>query len=164
MPGMIHEDRRDTLSCELLAAVKTQLPKLRELYAEVSDRNYEDPIYRFYHGSFKVYGLQLATGEIVWALHELLPGIPLNEMFMTIIREGTGKKFNRSHNRRWQEETRPILEAFFHARFFLEMAIRYGEELEEVPQGLPNMTEAPPIGWEGLPSGWAAFLYLYDLR
>ena len=48
------------------------------------------------------------------------------------------------------EETRPILEAFFHARFFLEMAARYGAELGKPPQVLP--------------SGWAAFLYLFGLR
>lgn len=50
----------------------------------------------------------------------------------------------------WLEVTRPMLEAYFHARFFLEMVIQYGEELDQ----------APAI----LPSGWAAVLYLYDLR
>ncbi|HTP49195.1 MAG TPA: hypothetical protein VMK42_00730 [Anaeromyxobacteraceae bacterium] len=58
--------------------------------------------------------------------------------------------FQIADNERWCEVTRPMLEAFFHARFFLEMAVRYGYELE-----------APP---RSLPSGWAAFLYLYDLR
>jgi hypothetical protein len=43
----------------------------------------------------------------------------------------------------------PILEAFFHALFMLEMAVRYAD-LGEPPQMLP--------------SGWAALLYLYDLR
>ncbi len=46
--------------------------------------------------------------------------------------------------------TRPFLEAFFHAKFFLEMAVKYGRKLEEVP--------------EMLPSDWAAFLYFYNLR
>lgn len=41
-------------------------------------------------------------------------------------------------------------EAFFHARFFLKMAVKYGEELDEAPSTLP--------------SGWAALLYLYNLR
>ena len=49
----------------------------------------------------------------------------------------------------WNHHTRPILEAFFHARFFLEMAVRYAD--------LP----VPP---NPLPSGWAALLYLYELR
>jgi hypothetical protein len=53
-------------------------------------------------------------------------------------------------NRHWPEATRPIVEAFFHARYFLEMAVRYGRQLSVAPQLLP--------------SGWAALLYLYRLR
>ena len=41
------------------------------------------------------------------------------------------------------------VEAFFHARFFLEMAVRYAK------------LETPP---RPLPSGYAALLYLYQLR
>lgn len=66
------------------------------------------------------------------------------------MKEGTGKTFKPAHNRRWLEVTRPILEAYFHARYFLEMAVRYGGELKK-----------PPLL---LPSGWAAFLYLHGLR
>lgn len=54
------------------------------------------------------------------------------------------------HNRRWLEVTRPMLEAFWHTRFFVEMAVKYGQELDEPPSVLP--------------SGWAALLYLYELR
>jgi hypothetical protein len=43
-----------------------------------------------------------------------------------------------------------MLQAFFHARYFLEMACKYGKELESPPQFMP--------------SGWAAVVYLYDLR
>jgi hypothetical protein len=53
-------------------------------------------------------------------------------------------------NQRWTEATRPILEAFFHARYFLEMVCKYGKELEEPA--------------ESLPSGWAAVFELYGLR
>jgi len=42
-----------------------------------------------------------------------------------------------------------LLEAFFHARYFLEMAIRYAD-LSDPPRPLP--------------SGYAALLYLYGLR
>jgi len=69
---------------------------------------------------------------------------------MAIVRDGTGKTFEREHNRRWLEVTRPIVEAFFHAHYFLEMAVRYGMQLKHPPRQLP--------------SGWAAFLYLYNLR
>ena len=42
-----------------------------------------------------------------------------------------------------------MLEAFVHAKFMVGMAVRYAE--------LP----LPPAT---MPSGWAALLYLYDLR
>lgn len=41
-------------------------------------------------------------------------------------------------------------QAFFHARYFLDMAVKYGTELDAPPQMLP--------------SGWAGLLYLYNLR
>ncbi len=97
-----------------------------------------------------MYKLQARTLEIVEALQKLAPDLPLNKQFMQIVAEGTGKKFSFKDNYNWAAITRPILEAFFHARFFLEMAIKYGRELEYPPQRLP--------------SGWAALLYLYNRR
>ena len=136
---------------ELFANLKSSLPDLKALLEKCSSHwGYEDPVHRFYHHSFKVYRLQETTAEIVKALQSLAPGRELNEAFMQIVREGTGKTFALAHNAVWLETTRPILEAFFHARFFLEMAVRYGEGLESPPNVLP--------------SGWAALLYLYDLR
>ena len=138
---------------QLLANVKGALPELRELLEHCrSEWGYEDPVYRLYHQSFKVYGLQAKTERIVEALAALAPasGKELNAWFMQIVVDGTGQTFESEHNARWLEVTRPIVEAFFHARFFLEMAVRYGEELEEAPRRLP--------------SGWAALLYLFDLR
>lgn len=135
----------------LLNNLKSALPGLEKLLADCSGHwQYEDPVYRFYHQSMKVYLLQDCTKRIVAALQELAPERKLNDYFLTIVREGTGKKFKPSDNRRWTQATRPIVEAFFHARFFLEMAVRYGKQLDDPPQLLP--------------SGWAALLYLYVLR
>ncbi len=105
--------------------------------------------FRFYHQSFKVYWLQQQTDAIVRELSTLVPGQPLHPWFRKIVTRGTGKQFSPEHNARWTEVTRPILEGFFHARFFLEMAVRYAE------------FENPP---SPLPSGYAALLYLYRLR
>ena len=80
----------------------------------------------------------------------MAPNRELNERFLQIVAEGTGRTFEMDHNARWLSETRPILKAFFHARYFLEMAVRYAKELERPPQVLP--------------SGWAAFVGLYRLR
>ena len=135
----------------LIRNLRKSLPKLEKLLADYSGHwEYEDPVYRFYHQSFKVYRVQVSTERIVAALRELQPGRKLNAYYQRILAEGTGKTFDLSHNKRWLEETRPMLEAFFHARFFLEMAVRYGK----------TVSAAPDL----LPSGWATFLYLYDLR
>ena len=125
-------------------------PELETLLAASSNHwGYEDPIYRFYHQSFKVFALQSQTGKIVQQLSGLVPARPLNAQFMAIVADGTGKTFTLEDNARWLEVTRPILEAFFHARFFLEMAVRY------------THLDAPP---RPLPSGYAALLYLFGLR
>jgi hypothetical protein len=136
---------------ELFENLRAALPQLEKLFEGVSGEwGYEDPVYRLYHQSWKVYGLQESTLRIVEALQALAPDRPLNELFMQIVKEGTGKIFENEHNRRFLQETRPIVEAFFHARYFLEMAVRYGKGLKYPPRMLP--------------SGWAAFLYLYNLR
>ena len=135
----------------LFQTLKAHLPELETLLAQCTNHwGYEDPIYRFDHHSFKVYGLQDQTTKMVQALQALAPEIRLNTQFLWVVEAGTGKVFKNSDNRRWDSVTRPILEAFFHARFFLEMAVKYGRELQ-----------APP---NTLPSGWAALLYLYNLR
>lgn len=62
--------------------------------------------------SHHVYALQETTSAIVAALQSLAPDRKLNESFMAIVRDGTGKTFELDHNRRWLEVTRPIVEAF----------------------------------------------------
>jgi len=134
----------------LLLALRRDRPELEKLLRECGDHwGYEDPVYRFYHQSFKVYGLQQRCQAIVDRLQALAPDRPLHPWFVEIVRAGTGKAFEMEDNERWTEVTRPILEAFFHARFFLEMAVRYAD------------LDAPP---RSLPSGYAALLYLFGLR
>jgi hypothetical protein len=143
------DDRAEVVS--LLNSLKTNLPKLEELFKEAnSEWGYEDPIYRLYHQSFKVFYLQSLTKRIIEALTELSP-LTLNQAFTQIVTFGTNKSFDsKTTNANWLRETRPIIEAFFHARYFLEMGIKYGKELKNPPCMLP--------------SGWAALLYLYNLR
>jgi len=144
------EDDRPTVK-RLLESLSANLPDLEKLLEECSEKWwYVDPIYRFYHQSYKVYSVQNMTLRIVAKLESVLPDHPLNEWFLQIVREGTGKEFSREDNNNWLAVTRPMLEAFFHARFFLEMAVAYGRELK-----------LPPLP---LPVGWAALLYLYNMR
>jgi hypothetical protein len=148
-PAMMVDDREPVM--KLLANIKTALPELEAMLERWGGHwGYEDGIYRLYHQSWKVYRLQGATTDMVEQLRALLPERPLNEWFLRIVSEGTGKEFEREHNARWLEVTRPIVEAFLHAKFMLEMAVKYGKTLEAPPCRLPN--------------GWAAILYLYDLR
>lgn len=134
----------------LLRNLRSRQPELSALLEESSsDWGFEDPIYRFYHQSFKVYALQGQTSRIVSALESLAPDRPLNPWFRQIVEQGTGKSFKQDDNAEWTRTTRPIVEAFFHARFFLEMAVRYATLRE------------PPLP---LPSGYAAVLHLYGLR
>jgi hypothetical protein len=145
------EEQRRQEEVKLLAAIKDALPRLEQMWQQANSHwGYEDPVYRFYHQSFKVYHLQADIAEIVKVLQDLAPHLPLNPWFMQIVGEGTAEQFSMEVNQRWVTATRPILEAFFHARYFLEMVCKYGKELNEPPNSLP--------------SGWAAVLYLYGLR
>ena len=137
---------------ELLANIQELLSELTELLEEVSSHwVYEDLVYRFYHQSFKVYALQTKTKRIVEALQRVAPsGTTFSPMFEEIYQAGAcGKQFEIEHNQQRTVHTRVFLEAFFHAKFFLEMAVKYGKELQALPTTLP--------------SGWAALLCLYNL-
>ena len=127
-------EKKRAEEAKLLAEIARRLPQLEGLLRDVNSHwGYEDHIYRFYHQSFKVFGLQGMTEKMVEAFRSLAPHLLLNPWFTQIVSEGTGKEFAHEMNQRWTEATRPILEAFFHARYFLEMACKYGKELAEPP-------------------------------
>jgi hypothetical protein len=145
--------QNERLQDKLLSKIKAQLPELRRLLAEVSSHwGYEDPVYRFYHQSFKIYYVQQTTLQIVKALKSIAPRRKaFCDEFEEIIRCGAGSKtWTVEHNQNWSTHTRVFLEAFFHAKYFLEMAVKYGIELKSAP--------------DQLPSGWAALLTLYGIR
>jgi hypothetical protein len=64
---------------QLLLNLKARLQDLTALLQESSSHwGYEDPIYRFYHHSFKVFALQSQIERIVSALRQLLPSHSFN--------------------------------------------------------------------------------------
>jgi hypothetical protein len=147
-PGA-HQKRMD----ELLGRIKTRLADIDALLAEYAEHwAEEDGVYRFYHQSFKVFDrLQPLTKQ----LFELITEIggeqdPPCEWYCQIVREGTEHHFNETTNNEWLTQTRPILEAFWHMKYFLTMMAEYAKQLDSAPQCLP--------------SGWAAVLYLFELR
>jgi hypothetical protein len=144
-------DERQAREAILLKNIKRDLAALTRLSDEAESHwGSEDLVYRFYHQSFKVFAIQSLTTTIVDALQSLLPDAALDQRFTSILSEGTGKQFSYDMNARWDEVTRPLLEAFFHANYFLRMTIKYGRELNDPP--------------EMLPSGWAAVLCLFNVR
>ncbi len=113
---------------------------------------YEDGLYRFYHHSFKVYHLQDLTIKAVEIFESVARATNANlcDWFKQIVADGTGKEWVPDHNRDWLVHTRPIVEAFCHTKYFLDMMIKYGRELDSGPTMLPF--------------GWAAILELYNQR
>jgi hypothetical protein len=148
---IVSSDERQAREAILLKNIKRDLDALTRLSEEAESHwGSEDLVYRFYHQSFKVFAIQSLTTTIVDALQALLPEAAFDQRFTTIISEGTGKQFSYEMNARWDAAARPLLEAFFHANYFLKMTNKYGHELNEPPQTLP--------------SGWAALLCLFNLR
>ncbi len=144
-------DKKEKIIFDNLVA---KLPELIELKKEL-DSNYlfEDMFYRFYYQSFKVYGLQGVTTNIVKLLREISVTNTdrLNEFFEEIIAAGTGIKFDMDHNQEWTKHTRPIVEAYFHAARWIDVLIDVAQK------------PFPPKG-EAISSGFAAFLCLYNAR
>ncbi len=136
----------------LFTAIKDALPELCRLLAECGGFwGYEDGLYRYYHQSSKVYALQELTQRIANSLQQLAPMRPLHPLFLAIVQKGTGKTFEPAHNAHWADAAGPIVEAFLHAKYFLEMVVKYAQSVEE-----------PTV--QAMPSGWAAVMHLYGLR
>jgi len=134
----------------LLQNMRQQEPELRRLLETVNERSYEDRVYRFYAQSFKLFDLQCVTQLLVDALTTIAPdGRPFCGSLRRSSAEGRAGNSHRKTTRiGWSEP--PILTAFFHARYFVEMAAKYAVALTEPP--------------EALPYGWAALLCLYGIR
>lgn len=144
-------DDRSRARADLFAAIQDALPHLEQLLAKIQGHWCAvDLFYRFYHQSHKVYFCKEETAEIVKELQALAPERPLNPWFLAIVADAADRSFSNESNARWVEETRPVVEAFLHAKMFLELVVQAGRE--------------PELPRRALPSGWAAVLHLYQLR
>jgi len=142
-----HQERINAL----FFRIKARLPELEELARKLEEAE-EDGVYRFYHGSNKVFFLQ----DPVKAAFTLIKDIggeddPPHFEYARIVEAGTAQDFNDERtNANWETETKPILEAFWHTKYFINMMVKYAKELETL--------ESP------LEPGMAAVLYLFELR
>lgn len=145
-----------TKANELISNIRSRHDELSSLLENVSDKwGYDDSIYRFYSQSFKVYKVQAMTQQIVEMLRSLAPeGTTFNSFFVEIIQTGaSGKKFDSTQNEQWTQHTRPIVEAFFHARYFLEAAVKNVKYMDAT-----SMTQPP-----GRMAALFALFNLYDV-
>jgi len=140
------------LDALLLKNIKENYQDFKYIYDLIELFTTEDRIYRFYHQSMKVFQLQELTKQINELLILVHPCLD-NEMdayFIEIIEQGTTiGPFKMEYNQHWMTTARPIVEAYFHAEYFLKQIVKYGK-----------LDKAPEI----LPSGWAALLELYNIR
>ena len=122
---------------------------------EKEQSTYEDRMYRFYHHSVKTYDIQESTIEIAKLLRKLDPKRKkeFSEFYQQVIDNGAGNEFEIEHNENWVEKAGPIVQAYLHSKYFLEMAAKYSHEFKG--------KRKPPTD---LPSGWAALLRLYKIR
>src|SRR5882724_9673747 len=74
----------------LLDAIKNRLPELEHLRSQLM-LMYEDGLYRFYHGSFKVHSLQTSTLSAAAIFKSIAEAMDNNlcEWLWTRIRDGT---------------------------------------------------------------------------
>jgi len=148
----------EEMSNVMLRNIQRDLPKLEAILYGINEcEEYEDYVYRFYHYSFKVYRLQYVTQKMVEALMELNPNEnkQTSRFFEQIILDSMKVgAFKEEHNKNWTKHTRPIIEAFLHAKYFIEMAVKYGKRYKK------RKTAPHPT----IPTGWAALLELYNMR
>jgi len=136
----------------LLKNIKREMPKLEELLGRIESHwGEEDLVYRYYHHSDKARYIPDFTSEIYEMLKNISPyknrDVP-DSYFQNII--NTPKRGIKSHSKDFEKICRPMFEAFFHSKYFLKMAVKYGKELKKPPQVCG--------------SGWAALLELYNIR
>ena len=142
-------DKEQQQMDELLRRIKAKMPEL-ECWLEQADD--EDPMYRFYHQSLKLWwDFPSHTQSALRLIREIAgEDYRLNPWFCQIIDEGIREKFEHSFNQNWLPHARPVVEAFYHTRYFIAMMVKYGKELDTAPHSLP--------------SGWASVLYLFQMR
>jgi hypothetical protein len=110
--------------------------KLEELACDLEESE-EDGVYRFYHGSNKVFFLQDPVKEAFTLIKEIGgESDPPNFEYARIVEAGTAHQFSETTNENWEAETKPILDASSHTKYSINMMVKYAKELETVESPL----------------------------
>jgi hypothetical protein len=136
---------------KLLSRIKARRDTLNSIHKSLTELEPE-LLYRYYHQSFKVFSFKEIIRRSKTSFEDLAPeGKPLNEWFLTIINYALEAEFDgETTNKNWLAETRPLLEALWHCKFFVEQMLSSADSLDRAPMTLPY--------------DWAAVLHLYNLR
>ncbi len=116
--------RQHELASELLNSIKARRADLENCLSWFQNEE-PDLVYRFYHQSFKVFILTSLIDRANNLFYELSPtSDDLNPWFCQLVESALSKKFDDETNAKWLEETLPILQAFWHCKYFLEQNTR----------------------------------------
>ena len=150
MRGIIRSHSHRERINALFFSIKSRLTELEVLARDLEEAE-EDGVYRFYHGSNKVFFLQSPV-KAAFSLIKEIGGEddPPNFEYARIVEAGTAHQFSETTNGNWEAGITPILDAFWHTKYFINMMVKYANELEAV--------ESP------LQPGMATVLYLFELR
>ena len=152
-----HEaEQNQQLSQALLTNIKKNRKRIKFLLKVVNSREgaYEGEIYRFYHYSFKVYRLHGTIKSMVEVLQacDPKPEKKFCVFFETILNDAEAVgAWKEEHNKEWLKYTRPIVEAFLHAKYMLEMAYLCDKLYRRAPKGFIDQK-------------WGSLLELYGIR
>jgi len=138
----LKEKRR--CECALLKAMREAHADLKELLKKMESHwEYEDLVYRFYHHSYKAQFAADLGNEVFDRLLSLVPwGHRECPVFVRRLRARCRRPWT-------MRRSRADIELMLHARYFLEMAVRYGRRYKRGPNPMP--------------SGYAALMCLYGL-
>lgn len=144
-------DERSLGYTKLLSEIKSHRETLASIHRSIVGIEPE-LVYRYYHQSFKVFMFKEIIQFTKKTFEDLSPDAkPLNDWFLAVVDYALEAEFNNeTTNKNWLLETRPILEALWHCKFFVEQMLSSADSLEEAPKMLPY--------------DWAAVLYLYNIR
>jgi hypothetical protein len=145
------KDQAVGLREKFLPTIREHLPALTALQNEASEPVFSDMVYRYYHGSFKVWKAQPWVARCTMSFAAIFPEVPLNGLFCEILHAGLREVFHPAFNRTWSQHACQVLDAAMHTRVFLEAVNQVARSSEaRVPEVLsPN---------------WGLALYLWNLR
>jgi hypothetical protein len=90
---------------------------------------------RYYSRSWNIYSSLKYTLDAAVLLDSLIPTLALKPEYATLVNRVIGKRFIPEVNLRWEEETKPILEAYSHTIYMLNLVLTVDLDVSEESLG-----------------------------